>query len=175
MDNIFYKVMDRVLLSEGNYSDDKDDPGNWTGGKVGVGELKGTKFGIAANTYPNIDIKNLTRDAAVAIYKTDFFEKICGAELNEDLVYLVMDFAVNSGVETAIRYLQRAAGVADDGHLGPVSLAAIKDMPIAVIQLMYLSLRLNYMTKLKNWPHAGKGWARRIADNMLYAAEDLLT
>ncbi|WP_236513543.1 glycosyl hydrolase 108 family protein, partial [Escherichia coli] len=47
---------------EGSFTLNKNDAGNWTGGKVGVGQLKGTKYGIAANSYPNLDIKNLTLD-----------------------------------------------------------------------------------------------------------------
>jgi hypothetical protein len=35
---------------------DERDPGNWTGGAIGKGELRGTKWGISAQTYPQIDI-----------------------------------------------------------------------------------------------------------------------
>ena len=55
----FEKAFERLIGHEGGYSTDRNDPGNWTGGKVGSGTFKGTKYGIAANTYPNLDIKNL--------------------------------------------------------------------------------------------------------------------
>jgi hypothetical protein len=32
--------------------------------------------------------------------------------------------------------------------------------------------RLDFMTRLKNWPHHGRGWARRIAANLRYGATD---
>jgi lysozyme family protein len=32
---------------EGGYSNNPDDPGNWTGGDVGEGQLKGTKYGVS--------------------------------------------------------------------------------------------------------------------------------
>jgi lysozyme family protein len=32
--------------------------------------------------------------------------------------------------------------------------------------------RLDFMTRLSNWPNAGKGWARRIAKNLHYGALD---
>lgn len=158
----FNEAIDRVLSSEGGYVNDPNDPG-----------LE-TQWGISKRSYPNVDIKNLTRDEAKQIYKRDFWDPVANAGIHEDVIFQVLDFAVNSGGSVAVQYLQRAAGVADDGHLGPVSVAAINDTPIAVLLLTYLGLRLQFMTKLKNWPHAGKGWARRIADNMLYAAEDLL-
>lgn len=153
----------RVLDHEGGYVNDPRDPG---------GE---TKFGISKRSYPDLDIANLTRDAAVAIYKRDFWDRVHGDELHEDLAYQALDFAVNSGCDTALRYLQRAVGVADDGHFGSESIKALQSQPPAVTLLTYLALRLKFMTGLKNWPVAGKGWAVRIANNMIIAAEDLLS
>ena len=49
------------------------DPGNWTDGKVGVGELKGTKYGIAASAHPTLDIAGLTLPAAEAIYEREYW------------------------------------------------------------------------------------------------------
>ena len=46
----FDEAFKRLIGHEGGYSTDRRDPGNWTGGRVGVGTLKGTKFGLAANT-----------------------------------------------------------------------------------------------------------------------------
>ncbi len=57
----------RRIGHEGKFTDNPKDDGNWTGGKQGRGELKGTKYGIAAKSYPHLDIKNLTLDEATAI------------------------------------------------------------------------------------------------------------
>jgi hypothetical protein len=65
----FDQAFHRLIGHEGGYSDDRRDPGNWTKGKIGAGILKGTKYGLAANTYPNLDIKNLTLAQAKEIYK----------------------------------------------------------------------------------------------------------
>ena len=46
----FDEVFARLIGHEGGYSADPKDPGNWTGGRPGVGKLLGTKYGIAANT-----------------------------------------------------------------------------------------------------------------------------
>ena len=69
---MFNKVFDRVIGHEGGFQADPKDRGNWTSGVVGQGELKGTKFGLAAMTYPHLDIKNLTVDQAKAIYFEDW-------------------------------------------------------------------------------------------------------
>lgn len=165
-------AFDRLMGHEGGYSDNPDDPGNWTGGKVGVGKLLGTKWGLAANTYPHLDIKNLTREDARKIYRRDFWEQIHGDEMYDGLAFQAFDFAVNSGIPTAIRYLQRAVGVADDGIWGPRSKAAAEEITESDAILRFLAERLEFMTKLTIWDKFGRGWARRIAQNLRYGAED---
>lgn len=162
----------RILSHEGGFSNDRNDPGNWTGGRVGAGQLKGTKFGIAANTYPTLDIKNLTWDTAAALYRRDFWDAAKAGQLPPAVGFQLLDGAVNSGVRRATQWLQRAARVADDGILGPVSLAAIRAADPNDLAFRFLAERLDFMTGLSNWPHHGKGWARRIAANLRLAAED---
>lgn len=168
----FDDFMQRLLPSEGGYSDRRDDPGNWTGGQIGVGVLKGTKYGIAANTYPNLNIKALTWEQAKAIYRTDFWDKVRGDALPGAVAYSALDGAINSGPMRSIMWLQYAAGVADDGKWGPVTIAAVNKTDPNDLVLRYNAARLDFMTRLKNWPAASRGWARRIAHNLSFAAED---
>ena len=114
----------------------------------------------------------MTREGAKEIYKRDFYDPI--SMLNEDIIFQVLDFSVNSGTSVALRYLQSAAGAADDGHIGPATIDAVNAMPVAPLIFIYLSMRLKFMVKLRAWPTFGAGWANRIADNMLYAAKDLI-
>ena len=88
------------------------------------------------------------------------------------MVFQLFDFAVNSGIQTSIRYFQRALGVADDGNWGPVSEGAAKIASESDMIMRLNAERLDFMTKLKNWPYHGKGWARRIAQNLRYGAVD---
>lgn len=62
--------------SEGGYTSDSADKGNWTGGAVGAGVLKGTKYGISAAEYPTLDIANLTQADAETIYRKDYWPGI---------------------------------------------------------------------------------------------------
>lgn len=156
----FDVVFDRVIGHEGGYVNDPNDPG---------GE---TNWGISKRSYPNVDIKALTRDGAKAIYKRDFWDRLQADTLYDGVAFQLFDFAVNSGIETAVRYLQRACGVADDGHWGPESAKAAAGLTEADIIMRLAAERLDFMTRLKNWPHAGKGWARRIAGNLRYGAID---
>ena len=150
----------RLLGHEGQYSNDPNDPG---------GE---TNWGISKRSYPHVDIKALTREGAKVIYFRDFWVRIDAYRLDDGVAFQVFDFAVNSGIETAMRYLQRAVGVADDGHWGPVSRRAAMAMSEPDILMRLNAERLDFMTRLKNWPHAGRGWARRIAQNLRAGAID---
>lgn len=156
----FDTVFDRVIGVEKGYVNDPNDPG---------GE---TNFGISKRSYPDVDIKNLTRAGAKAIYLRDFWKPLKAASLRDGVAFQLFDFAVNSGVETATRALQRAIGVADDGDFGPIGQTAEKAMSESDVIMLLLAERLEFMTRLKNWPNAGKGWARRIVGNLRYASTD---
>lgn len=168
----FEKAFERLIGHEGGYSTDRNDPGNWTGGKVGSGTLKGTKYGIAANTYPNLDIKNLTIDQAKAIYKKDWWDKLGANQLHPAIVYQLWDFAVNAGKSRAIKELQQAVGVPDDGIIGPETIAAVKAKDVNDVLLLLASERLRFYTSLSTWGTYGKGWTNRVAENLKYAAQD---
>lgn len=156
----FDAVFDRVMGAEGGYTQGEGDPG---------GE---TNWGISKRAYPHEDIRALTREGAKALYKRDLWDRLAADGLSDGVAYQVFDFAVHSGIETAVRYLQRAVGAADDGHWGPASAAAAAAMSESDTLLRLNGLRLRFLTQLKNWPTAGKGWANRIASNLLYGAED---
>ena len=154
----FDTSFNRLLGSEGNYSNDPADPG---------GE---TKWGISKRSYPNEDIANLTQDAAKAIYLRDFWNPV--GDIAPAVKFQVFDFAVNSGIQTAIRKLQTAISVADDGHWGPISTAKAASMPPAIINMRFVAQRLRFWTLLSKWAAVGKGWANRAATDLEYAAED---
>lgn len=168
----FEKAFDRLIGHEGGFSTDRNDPGNWTGGKVGKGIFKGTKYGIAANTYPNIDIINLTIEQAKAIYKKDWWDKLGADQLHPAIVFQLWDFAVNAGKSRAIKELQQAVGVSDDGIIGPKTIVAVKAMSVNDVLILLVSERLRFYTSLPKWSKFGKGWTNRVAENLKYAAED---
>lgn len=168
----FDTAFERLLGNEGELSLDPNDRGNWTSGVIGVGILKGSKYGISAASYPLLDIAALTKDQAKELYRADFWQRIHADELNAGVAFQAFDFAVNSGIETAIRYLQRALGVADDGKWGPVTRSAAAAMTATDTIMRYAAERLDFMTRLSAWPTQGRGWARRIAADLRYGAAD---
>lgn len=156
----FNAASERLLSHEGGYVNDPKDPG---------GE---TKYGISRRSYPRVNIVLLTRSDALAIYKRDFWDRINADKINGVVAFQLYDFAVNSGIETAVRHYQKALDVADDGHWGPVSQAASEKMSITDQLFRLIAFRQLFQTKLRNWPDHGRGWAVRNANNLLFAAVD---
>ena len=160
-----------VIGEEGGFSADPADPGNWTGGACGRGACLGTRYGISAAAYPNLAIATLTLDAAQAIYRRDYWDRVQGDGLPPPLALLVFDAAVNNGVGRAVRWLQAAVGVAPDGLLGPRTLAAVgaKAGQGAGLLAEFQAQRLTFMAGLPTWRAFGLGWARRLC-RLPYAA-----
>lgn len=168
----FDTAFERVIGHEGKFQNNPKDRGNWTTGIVGQGELKGTKFGISAMSYPHLDIKNLTLDQAKVIYKRDFWDRAKADQYHGAIAYQLFDMAINHGNGNAIRMLQRAAGVLDDGKVGNVTLGAINAMNLNDVLMRLNAQRIRFMTKLSTWPEFGAGWANRVAGNLEYGAVD---
>jgi lysozyme family protein len=62
-----------TLRQEGGMSIAANDPGNWTGGAIGAGILRGTKFGISAAAFPTLDIQSLTIEQAKKLYRQRYW------------------------------------------------------------------------------------------------------
>lgn len=167
---LFEQSVTRVLNVEKGFQKLAGDTGNWTGGAVGVGQLKGTKYGISAAAYPWLDIENLTVGEAKAIYRKDYWDLL--KQAHPAVKFQFFDACVNHGPGNAKRILQRAVGVADDGKWGPVSQAALDKLDHNDALLLFISYRAAFFTKLKAFDQFGRGWTNRIAEMLLIAAKD---
>jgi len=160
----FYKAIPFILKHEGKLSMDKDDSGNWTSGKIGVGQLKGTKYGISASSYPDLDIQALTEDEAIEIYRKGYWRSYMDM-MPFPIAAKLFDCSVNMGCKWAAILLQRAAGVIDDGHIGHDTLMAINKDDVDLLLRRYISAIKRYYDKVieahpeKEKYH--KGWIAR--------------
>lgn len=137
-----------VRKYEGGFSNIRSDPGNWTGGKVGSGQLKGTKYGIAANSHPHLDIANLTMEQADAIFKTEYWDTIGGDAMPMGVDLVSFDVSVNSGPGKARQWY--------------VDARAASQQPLDQIRTI-CTRRLSFMHGLRAWSQFGKGWAARVS------------
>lgn len=104
-----------VLEIEKEYSNDPDDPGGMT------------KWGISQRYNPEVDLKNLTFQGAIEVYRRKYWDKYnIGKIENLELAKKVFSMVVNINGRQVIKYLQMACNLlgADlevDGILGPKS------------------------------------------------------
>jgi lysozyme family protein len=159
----FDQAFNIVIGHEGGYSIDPKDRGNWTGGAVGQGILKGTKYGISAAAYPDSDIKNLSLWQAKEIYKKDYWDRVAGDKLPPGIAFVSFDAAVNAGVSRAIRWLQQGLDVPADGRMGPQTIraaAAVKDIRPVIVEM--LARRAEHNRSTDAIELYGLGWSRRL-------------
>jgi lysozyme family protein len=156
----FDQAFERLIGHEGAYANDPRDPGGET--MYGV-----TKRVAVANGYTG-PMRDLTLAQAKAIYKASYWDSVKADQLPEDVRFDVFDAAANSGVAQASKWLQRAVGVPDDGAIGPKTIAAAL-MAGPKLAARYNGTRLQFMSDLAAWPAFGRGWAKRIASNLIGA------
>ena len=153
----FDEIIERVLEHEGKYVWDKDDLG---------GE---TNFGITKRFYPDVDIKNLTKEDAKQIYYKDYWKKNKCDKMPDQLKYIYFDMCVNMGKRTAVKILQRASvnkgkNIDVDGGLGKMTLEAVKNVELERVR----AFRVKYYADLVNTkPEQEKfyyGWFKRAIE-----------
>ena len=166
MSGIDPTVQTWILAREGGYSDDPGDAGNWTGGEPGSGELKGTKYGISAASYPGLDIAALTIEDALEVYKVDYWDAYRCGELPPAAGLCLFDAVVQHRPETAVRLIQRPAGAAVDGIMGPNTIAAVQRTPMARFIPDHLAQRLELYADITTGNSRMRqylyGWFRRV-------------
>lgn len=156
-DERFTICLPYILKEEGGNDDDPHDPGGRTSRGIIQTEYNAYR---TARGEPHQDVWSAS-DAEVAdIYEHQYWLPWCPQlPVGVDLVFF--DMAVNAGPHTAIVELQRAAGVAADGRIGSITLAAIKSAsPIRLISA-FSDARRSYYRSLHTFKYFGRGWLSR--------------
>lgn len=158
----FDRAVAIVLRQEGGYVDHPDDPG---------GE---TNFGISKRRYPDEDIKRLTRERAIELYRRDYWVPGQCERLPERIAIAYFDACVNHGVEGgsaeipgAPRLLQRAVrhfrpDVVEDGDVGPITERAVWAVDPRQLLVEFLAQRALRYADISTFPTFGRGWMRRL-------------
>jgi len=129
----FEDAVEKTLENEGGYVDDPKDPG---------GE---TKYGISKSSYPNVDIKNLTKEQAKDIYRNDFW--MFDGIRSQPVATKLFDAYVNEG-RLAIRWAQYVSGVSVDGFYGTITEKAINAMDEVVFMVQFRQTWVNHIIDL---------------------------
>ena len=154
------KAFQAVLKHEGGFVNHPRDPGGMT--NLGVTKKVWEEF--VGREVDEAEMRALTPDVVKPLYKKNYWDKIKGDQLPAGLDYAAYDLAVNSGTGRAAKYLQRIAGVPDDGVIGPKSMEAILVCdPVETVDAI-CDMRLDFLQKLPTWGTFGKGWGRRVEE-----------
>lgn len=150
----FDAAFEKLIGHEGGYVDHVADPGG------------ATNYGISQRAYPGENIRGMTLERAKQIYLRDYWGPAGCDAVPDGIKFDLFDMAVNAGVKAAAKCLQRAAGVTDDGIIGPRTLQAIQSANPDRLRARFNGHRLEHLASLPTWPSFGRGWARRIAENL---------
>jgi lysozyme family protein len=154
------EALHRLLAHEGGYTNDAADPGGPTNFGITIVDYRKYVNGNATAD----DVRATTLDQARAIYRSKYWDALRGDELPAGIDYALFDYGVNSGIARAAKVLQRILGIADDGIIGPVTLAAMAGRAAVPVVNALCDERLAFLQSLRTWPVFGKGWGRRVAE-----------
>jgi len=177
---MFSDAFDITMGIEGGYSNDAQDPG---------GE---TYRGISRRFFPSwpgwalidksgpgaVGLDPLTE----SFYKQNFWDRFSGDDLPPEVAAEMFDSAVNCGVGTAAKWLQRALNllnrdgkdypeVVEDGGIGPATLRSLQalvnmegtEVLLKVLNILQGAHYLEIMQKSPSQERWARGWLKRVA------------
>lgn len=180
----FDRAIETVLRHEGGFVNDPVDPGGATNFGISIrylrarGDLTGDGWDDGDLNRDGkvdiIDIKNMTREQAIWLYRTGFWDRH-GYENIENyyVAEKAFDMGVNMGTVQAGKLVQRAANhfrknLTVDGILGPMSIAAINSIePRFLLREIRFNHTNFYLTLIERRPELGRfrnGWLRRASE-----------
>ena len=144
-----------------------------------------TKYGISQRAHPDVDIAGLTREDAIDIYNSEYWQPL-GLSLlaSQDVAGEIFEFAVNAGFKPSVRAAQLAANyvlslfphgatprarLVVDGHMGPKTRNTLNILSSRRIAEALLVDRFN-LNQLKHYRGLRPdlvdrfflGWTRRV-------------
>lgn len=143
--NIYDKMIESVLANEGFYSNDPDDPGGET--IFGISRVNNPNWegwAVVDNAKETGKLKSMLDDAGFisavkSWYRKNYWDRMSLdkiAEVDETIALRIFDAAVNIGVGTVSRWVQRCANllvkrqhlIAVDGIIGLKTVEAIRSL-----------------------------------------------
>lgn len=158
-------ILDALIEREGGFVDHSEDRGG------------ATKFGITRRTLSEwrggavtaADVAALSLDEAKRIYRDRYLTRPGFLAIADPLLLeLVVDSAVNHGVDRTIRMLQEIVKVKPDGILGPITKSALSQLSVHELKKKLLAARVRFYGRIIRLNPSqsvfAEGWANRAAD-----------
>ena len=160
MQSNFEQCFALVLKNEGGYVDNPADPG----GATNLGCTKAVWEQYIGRSVTKDDIKALTPNDVMPLYKVKYWDTIKGDDLPKGVDYAVFDFAINSGPSRAAKALQSVLSVTVDGQIGSATLRALETANPREVATAVCEVRLAFLQSLPTYGTFGKGWSRRVVE-----------
>jgi lysozyme family protein len=168
----FETAIKRTLVHEGGFQKNPQDHANWSSGKIGEGQLIGTKYGITALDMPGVDIENITVNQAIAYYAEHYWKTLYSQIDSQAVADKLFDLGVLFGVETAVAMMQTTLETAGfntvdvDGIFGKETLSAINQSDSDSLLKAYEANMVTHTFNIATHKPAERqflaGWGRRI-------------
>ena len=159
----FDKCLEMLLHHEGGYVWHEEDPGGET--NLGVTKKVYQEWGGTK------DMKDLTVEDVAPIYKKNYWDRCKCDDLESGVDWVVFDWAVNSGTGRSAKAIQKICGAAQDGAIGPKTLALIGTQNTQYVIEEFGKIRQDFYESLKTFDTFGKGWTRRNKETTEKALE----
>ena len=144
-------IIDKV---EGGYSNHSADPGGET--MWGI-----TKNVARANGYLG-PMRSMPKEKAIDIYLDRYWRPNFFSKIDNHLAFHLYDCTINSGIMNAVKILQGALGLAQDGVPGPATMQRVSETPEAQAVLLFNIRRMRFYSQLKTYGTFGRGWTNRL-------------
>lgn len=168
-ESLFKPSLALVLAHEGGYVNHPRDPGGAT--NQGVTQKVYDNY-RRLKVLPQRSVRHIETHEVEDIYYRHYWKLVDGDNLPAGLDYATFDFAVNSGVSRAGKFLQRVLGFTGDdvdGIIGMGTLAAAREAcrqdEYGIIADLCNS-RLAWLHTLATFDTFGRGWKRRIVGDL---------
>jgi lysozyme family protein len=163
MKDNFDECLKMLLHHEGGYVNHPSDPGGET--NLGVTKKVYQEWGGTK------DMKDLTVEDVAPIYKKNYWDRCKCDDLESGVDWVVFDWAVNSGTGRSAKAIQKICGAAQDGAIGPKTLALIGTQNTQYVIEEFGKIRQDFYESLKTFDTFGKGWTRRNKETTEKALE----
>ena len=166
MINNFQRSLDNILKAEGGFTDDPRDPGNHlSDGRAGCTNMGVTQAAweeFVGHKVSTADMKALTKEQVGKFYKTRYWDRVQGDALPIGLDFLAASFAINAGVGSSAKLIQKCINAVPDGMIGPRTLQTIAGVDSKELIEKFSEAKEHYYQSLKTFPVYGKGWINRV-------------
>lgn len=170
MTDRFAICLPRVLGSEGGWSDNPADPGGAT--------MKGVTLAVfeqfKGRACTKDELRHISDADLASVYRESYWLAAHCDKMSHGVDYIVFDAAVNSGPGRAVKTLQAAVNVAQDGAFGPRTAAAIMNTGGADTIREFSAQREAFYRGLRTFPTFGRGWLARLRSVTAVALADTL-